>query len=434
MKVLIFTRSPWDDSNSVGNTMTNIWAGWSKNEIANIYFREAKPNTDVCYRYFSISEQDLLKKLFKFNYNVGKYFEWTVGKQKSPKETRSEFYETILYNIFRKKSNFIFDRIRELLWKFGGWKSESLNHFLEVFKPEIVFSPAFYTCYTYDVLWFIKKKTNAKIVLFHADDYITHNRYAGSFLNKISDRINSRFISESARKADLNYCISPKQQLEYAKLLNLDIKLLYKGAEFVTMPFYHRSNSLKPLNIVYIGSTLYGRWKTLAMIALAIKEINEVEEFFKLKIFSQYNPSRRASKAMIVLGASEFYGKIPASEVGKQYEQADIVLHVESFDKHEKFKTRLSFSTKLVDCFHSARCLIAVGWEEAASIEYLKQNNAALIANNPEDVKRILQGIKDNPSLLEEYSQKAWEFGKLHHNIEQIQARLKDDLEQLLKE
>jgi hypothetical protein len=430
MKILVLTRSPWDDTNSTGNTMTNFWSGWDSNNIANIYCRAAKPHNDVCIYYYSISEQDLIKSIFKRHYSAGRAFNWDTTN-KSDVHNKDVKNEERLYDYFRQNSFVLAQWGRELLWKLGRWKNDDLNKFLTDFKPDVIFVPCFATLYTHELLWYIQEKTNAKVVLFHADDYLTVKGLGGSLLSRMNIRLRARTVVQSAKRANLNYCISPKQQEEYSLKLQKEMKILYKGADFSVQPVYKRDNTRELIRIVYVGSTLYGRWKTLGMLARAIQKINADKPRFELLIYSQYQPSPEAERTMVLEGASCFMGKVPATQVSKVLNDADIVLHVESFDERERALTRLSFSTKIVDCLHSGRCVLAIGWKEAASIDYLIKNDAALVATDENEIMIQLQRIINSPYILEEYAQKAWKCGKRNHQINKIQKGLYEDLAEL---
>ena len=208
------------------------------------------------------------------------------------------------------------------------------------------------------------------------------------------------------------------------------MKLLYKGADFIVQPHYIKKQA--KIRIVYVGSILYGRWKTLGMLARAINQLNIEKPVFELLIYSQYQPSLEAKRAIVIDGASTFMGKVSASNVLQILNNADIVLHVESFDEKERIATRLSFSTKIVDCLHSGRCMLAIGWKEAASIDYLARNDAALIAYDESTIILQLQKMLNNPQIILDYAQKGWDCGKLNHQIKDIQTRLMDDCKGLL--
>lgn len=426
MKILVLTRSSWDDTNSTGNTMSNFWAGWDPDNIANIYCRSSAPNNNVCKLYYSLSEKDLFLSIFNRKFSAGNVFSWDNLSQNTIAVDRVFINEDRLYGFFRKNSFTIALWLRELLWGVGRWKNNKLRKFLNDFKPDAIFATSFSATYPHSVIWYLKEVTNAKVILFHADDCLTVKGLGGSPLARLKREISARTVKESAKKADLNYCISPRQQQEYTVKLGKEMRLLYKGDDFKDNP--PLKEVAEKIRIVYIGSILYGRWKTIGILARAIKNINIKKSVYELVIYSQYKPSKKEMKAMVIDGASCFLGKVPSEQIPQIFSDADIVLHVESFENRERNETRLSFSTKIVDCLHSGRCLLAIGWEEAASIDYLKKNDAALVATNENEIIGLLTNIANNPSIISEYSQKAWNCGKKNHQLDDIRKNLYKDI------
>ena len=76
---------------------------------------------------------------------------------------------------------------------------------------------------------------------------------------------------------------------------------------------------------------------------------------------------------MTVEGASAFMGGASASEIADIYADADILLHVESFDKKSIASTKYSFSTKIPEYLSAGKCVLAVGPSEVASLGYLSE-------------------------------------------------------------
>ncbi|WP_313016299.1 hypothetical protein [Acetoanaerobium noterae] len=435
MRILVITRSAWDDSNSTGNTMSNFFNKFPIENIANLYVRSAMPNNCVCKNYYSISDKDVFRSLFSFNNIAGKAFTWEIRKDRSSGSlSKDEIEEDRLYSFFRRKSFVWALWGQNLLWRLGNWRNQNLDNFLDQFKPDIIFSPSFHTSYTHRILWYIQKKTNAKVVLFHADDYLSIQKKGVSFLEQLNQKIRAKVVESSVLKADLNYCISHLQQEEYQKKICKKMNLLFKGADFSVQPEYTLPGEGKPIRIVYIGSILYGRWRTLSLLAKEISEINKEKTKFELIIYSQYELTQEMKDKMIIEGASIFMGKVPSDQVKYTLMDADIVLHLESFDDVEKEKTRLSFSTKIVDCLNSGRALMAIGWDKAASIDYLVKNDAALVATDVNGISDLLNEIQLDRNILKEYADKAWTCGKRNHQIDEIQKNLYQELSSLVKE
>lgn len=424
MNILIITRSAWDDTNSIGNTMSNLFKGYDKEKIANLYLRSARPQNDVCEKYYSISDFDVIKRLLNCKHKVGRFYYY--NQTGNPKRIDSK--EESAYTYFRTKKSFLAYEIQEFIWSLGTWKNSDLDKFLDDFKPDVIFSPCFQVSYAHEILAYIQEKTKAKIVLFHADDYLTPDSFTGSNFEINYKKKRAVIIKKSVQNSSINYCISRQQQEEYSIILNREMKLLYKGADFSHPKPRLIERNDKTIRVVYIGSTLYGRWRTLSLLAKAMSDINSEKKTFELHIYSQYQPTDEALHAMQITGTSSFMGSLPAIDVANKMADADIVLHVESFDKEERLKTRVSFSTKIVDCLHSGRCIMAIGGEEAASIDYLVKNDAAIVAFDEMTINEKLKQIAKNRDLIEEYSEKAWDCGVRNHQIHDIQSKLFEDL------
>jgi len=432
MKILIITRSAWDDSNSIGNTMTNLFSGYPIENLANLYVRRTMPNNSVCNEYYTVSDQDIFKSIFNPSFIAGKAFSLnSCNEYKYTDISKHVIVEEQIYDYFRKKSSVLAFWGQNLLWSTGSWQNRNLDNFLMNFKPDVIFSPCFHTRYTHKILWYIQKKTNAKVVLFHADDYLSINSKNLSLLEKIDQRKRSKVVESSAVKADINYCISRIQLEEYQLKLGIEMKLLFKGAKFSTRPEYSTPEIGKPIKIVYIGSILYGRWKTLSLLAEKISRINKEKTRFILDIYSQYTANREMLKKMEISDSSYFKGKIQPHQIKEIFLSSDIVLHIESFDEIEKQRTRLSFSTKIVDCFSSGRAILAIGWDKSASIKYLIENEAAFVAKDESEIDQVLHEIDENPLLISEFATKSWDCGKKNHQIEEIQRNLMTDIKNI---
>ena len=88
--------------------------------------------------------------------------------------------------------------------------------------------------------------------------------------------------------------------------------------------------------------------------------------------------------------------------------------------------TRLSFSTKIIDCFQSECAILAIAWEEHTGIKCLKRNDAAICVTNVKDIETAVTRIVENPKLIKEYAMKAYECEKRNHRIEDVQRTLYD--------
>lgn len=421
MKILVITKSAWDNTNSIGNTLSNLFSGIDYDQLANLYFRSVMPKNNVCKNYFSISDKEVIKSIFNNKRDIGTH----LMLNKSSIETilsNSKKTDEGLYDNFRIKNSRMLLLIQEFIWGFLNLNNRKLNKFLNDFKPNIIFAPCFSKKYLHTILWKIRDITQAKVILFHADDHLTPNENLTSIIQKIYSRNRAKFVINSINMANLNYGISNIQCEEYEEKTGVHFNLLCKGGDFRYKPQYTINDS--KIKIVFIGSILYGRWKTLAILANCIKNINFDECLFELDIYSQYVPNEEMLKTINIEKVSTFKGKLEADEIMKTYSKYDIVLHVESFDIKERNKTRLSFSTKIVDCLQTNRAILAIGWEKAASINYFIEENAGLVASSKKEIYDILIKIKNNRAILAQYAKNAWDCGVRNHVHDKIQKEL----------
>jgi len=433
-KLLVITRSEWVNSNSTGNTMTNFFDKNEHFEINNLYFRDAPPKNEIVNKYFSISEFQILKKIINFKFNIGRSFEISSSRNEINEDNTKEKY---LYSKLRRKSDkFSFEYIaREMLWKTNLWKNKNLANFLREEKPEVIFSTVFKFPYAHLVLRFIIKQTGAKLVLFHSDDYFYENSNEG-ILMRLVRKSEQKNILKTMEVADLNYCISQEQLINYKKYTKKPLKLLYKGADFEKNPVLKEIRKTSPIIITYIGSLQYGRWVTIGELSRAIKSINKKydKEVIKLDVYSQYEPTEEELNHITQGGYTNYLGKLDSDSVPDKLSLSNIVLHVESFNKQEKERTKLSFSTKIVDCLNSGNCVLAIGDSKAASINYLKVNDAGIVINSVNEIESTLIELIKNPEEIIAYSHKSWELGKKNHDLNKIRSDLNMDLLSVLKE
>ena len=94
----------------------------------------------------------------------------------------------------------------------------------------------------------------------------------------------------------------------------------------------------------------------------------------------------------------------------------------------------MSFSTKIVDYFEMAKCILAVGPDDIASIQHLKENNAAIFASSEKEIYEKIKEIAENPELRYEFGRAAFECGRRNHDIHAMQGMLWADMNEIAGE
>ncbi len=425
MKVLIFSQTPWRNDNSFGSSYTGIFGGMDDLEFANIYCRAGLPQNDICKRHFYISEKALIKNWLDKRVPTG----WEIDTVDSPDDLNRE---PKVYNRARRLRWQILYWARDLLWLVSRWQSRELNAFIDNFDADILFFPLYYSNYTNRVARYIVKRAQKKLIIYISDDNYTLRQFSLSPLYWINRFIIRPQVKDMIGRCALLYVISDVQKRVYERIFGKETKVLTKGADFTRKP---KSSPREdgPLRLLFTGNIGSGRWKVLGEIAKSLKEMNAGGQKAVLDIYTLTPVSRRMAAALNVPGSAAVHGAVSAARVKELQSGADVLVHVESFELKERLKTYCSFSTKIVDYAHMAKCILAAGPEEVASIRHLAENDAAIVAVSRREIPEKLKEMVETPGILTEYADKAWACGERNYQAKAIQTMLRTDMQRIIK-
>ena len=116
-KVLVVGINAWREDGTA-HTLMDIFRCWDPEKVALVYSRADLPNTDVCKRFFQISESEVMKSVVKPWMKVGREVESTPSN-------KSADAEHARYQSAHKKGASWMPLARECVWKFGHWKTEA---------------------------------------------------------------------------------------------------------------------------------------------------------------------------------------------------------------------------------------------------------------------------------------------------------------------
>ncbi len=422
-KVLVVSTNAWRDNTGI-NTLIQFFKCWDKNQIAQIYTKSTLPKTEVCDRFFRISENAVMKSVVKRNIKTGSVVENEKDVSEENKAAASN--EQKLYSHGGKRFSGILSFCREIVWKFGKWKTKELDKFIEEFNPDVLFMPIYPTVYMGRIQRYIIKKTNKPVVSYLADDNYTFKNVKKdpiSLLVRCNLRKHVKFVVDNSDKL---LVIAPKQKEEYDRIFGVNSDVLTKGIDFSKIPFEEKPIN-KPVKLVYTGKLIIGRWLSLAAMAKALDKINKDGIQAELDIYTTDVLTEEQKKALNFGGCS-VKGALKLDEVQAVQRNADVLVFVESLEKKYKHIARLSFSTKITDYLKNGKCIFAIGDKEIAPIDYFNRYDSAITASSYEEIEEKLIALIRNPEKISEYSKKAYNCGKEHHDISDMNKLLTDSI------
>lgn len=414
-KVLVVSTNAWRDNTGI-NTLINFFKNWEKDKLAQIYTKTLLPRTTICDTFFRISENAVIKSLWKRSVKTGAVVQNETDI--SEENARAAENEAKLYAHAGKKASLLLSVCRELVWAVAKWKTNELNQFIDRYDPDVLFIPIYPTIYMSRLQKYVIKRTNKPVVSYLADDNYTYKSISKNPLSLVHRFVLRRYVKYIIQHSAKVMVIAPKQKEECDKTFGIDCEIMTKGIDFSQIHYCEKPLN-HPIKMVYTGKLIIGRWLSLAKIAEAMGNINKDGVKVELDIYTTDTLTAEQEKLLNRNGAT-VKGALTLEEVQEIQRQADILVFVESLEKKFRYAARLSFSTKITDYLKNGKCIFAIGDKDIAPIDYFNRYDAAITASSYEEIGDKLEAIISCPQEIEAYSKKAFNCAYQHHNQEEL--------------
>ena len=426
-KVLIISRGVWDDTKGTSSTLTNLFEDYDSDKLAHLYIETITPNTKCCHRFYQISEFSLIKKLYKWRTKTGHAFD-IQGQIPAVIDDKIAEQEATTMQYVRSHRSIWLSFAREILWGLNGWKSNELKQFVRDFNPDVIWmdgSPLVLMNRLYDYVLEIAKKP---AVIFMQDDVYTYESCGPEWSSKLYKWLLRKKVRKVVQQCDDMFVASPKMKKEYDAIFGFDSTFITKSIKFDKLPQVHQEVH-NPIRLVYLGQVIYGRLYSLISIAETIKKINAENIKMQLFVYTNNQLSDEEKKRLLVKDSVFLMQPVPYSEVPRVMADNDVAVFVESFEPAFCNIARLSFSTKICDYLSSGNCIFAIGPNNIAPIEYLRDENAAIVATNKEEIQKQLLCLT-NQCLVVKYAENAYRCAIKNH----IRSKMDEIVYEKLKE
>ena len=305
---------------------------------------------------------------------------------------------------------------REVIWKLGRWHTPELDDFLDSFKPDIILHSMDGYIHLNRVIEYAIDRTGAAAVGYIWDDNFTYKQ-SSDFGYKVYRYFQRKSLKSLAKKTKEFFAISSFTKKEADAFFGINCHLLTKP--LLCEPIAKKFDGILPVKMLYTGSLIIGRDRSLLRLSEAIKKINFKNTFVVLDVYTQTVLSDEMTSE-IQNEYCHIHKPIPQNEALKKQNEADILLFLEDIDGKDAKVARLSFSTKITDYLSTGKCILAIGNKDTAPMQYFIENNAAIVCGSDEDIVHYLESICDNPKLIDEFAENAAISGKRNHDAKTI--------------
>lgn len=410
MNVLIISQPVLSYSNNMGKTLMAYFSAFPANNVSQFFLRQGEPtNTDVCENYYRFSDLDAVKSIL--NHKIrGTVFDKTQIVPPVVDEPENIKLDDAHKLGAAHKAWMLL--ARDTIWKLSNWKNKKLLAWLDSMNPDIIFLAPGDGAFSYRLADEIARYLSKPLAVVCMDDYFINNRNKGELLGGIRQKLFMNVVNKTIQNAAAIFTICDEMNKAYTNLFHKQCVTLHTSADNKSMVL--KSDASR---VSYIGNLSCGRYKTLLELGRAISEINDDT---LTKVIDVYSGSKEAEYISPLKNAPgiNFRGAIPAEQVPEVMSESVMVIHTESFDPAMKELVRFSVSTKIAESLMYGPCLLAYGPEGIASIDYLKENNAAYVISRPEDLEKGLEKILTNKELREQIVRNARALALKNHNAD----------------
>lgn len=422
LKVLLITRECLRTDSNEGNVLLNLFANndW---EIYNIYCKPGLPNNNLCSGYFQLTDQMAVENILHRS-PMGRRVGLTTGETKQNAETENKRF----YNFFRIHNMEIFYLARDCLWQLADFKNEELLTFINDANPNVIFAPLCYSRFVLAIHRYVIGTANVPAVTYIYDDLYSLKQLRFSPIYWFNRFLLRRAIRKNLHLYNFAYTMTEQQAKEYQQMLGIPMRVLRKCVQLKkTEKIPHEG-----IRLIYAGGLYYGRDDTLTEVARAVRALRTEGNDVRLDIYTS-SPMKKSSWRELNDGAaSVVHPPANQEELQKAYFSSDIALHVESFDLKNALCTRLSFSTKIVDCLASGCAVLAICPAMNAGGQYLKKYHAAEYVDCKRNIKEAVRKLclnKDERTLWENAARLCL---MQQHDAVMVHQKLQEELIQLI--
>lgn len=428
MKVLLISHTVLSKTSNMGKTMLSYFGALHPDEIAQLYIHSEVPTDDsVCRNYYRFTDTDALKSIIPLHKHGRSFSAEDIQTERVSSRTDSGVKGKI-YQFGRQRTGSIY-LARNLMWTMSHWFTKELKQWLDDFAPDVIFFASGDYAFMYDVARKIADYLDKPLVASCMDDYYLYSENEKNWIGRFEHKMYLRTVHKTMQRTACIFTICDSMKKEYEQLFHRPTYTLHTSAQ--KRP---GTDALNPeaKQISYIGNLGYDRDLQLIAMGKALKALGRTEEPLLLDVYSgEKNPE--VLQRLTPENGIRFHGQVSSEEVLRVMQNSMAVIHTESFDETTKKTIRFSVSTKIAESLMCGPCLLVYGPEGIASVDYLKENDAAYVITSPEELQSGLKAFLEDDALRKCLLANARRLGSENHDMEKTSQKLKERLEKISK-
>jgi len=263
------------------------------------------------------------------------------------------------------------------------------------FKPEYVYTMGS-TIFCLRYANKVSRKYRIPLVIHYMDNWRTtlYSHKGLHFYNKI---LNNE-IKKAQKYGVKHICVSQEMSNDYSALYNYKYETLMNVPEDMFHITAEDKDTKKSKNIVYIGGLHLKRDASFISFVNCINNNEKYKNLCNIIIYTDVKSMQLIEKFK-KLKNIKIFEYVPHDQIQNIYASADILLHIESFDKEIREYIKYSISTKISEYLCAQKPILLFAPSDIAVYKYIYENNCGYVAENTYQIllnlNKIFYGEKD---------------------------------------
>ena len=420
-RVLVVAHNPFSWEHNNGLLLSSLFQGWPPDCLAQIHvpsLTRIAPARDICSRYWALT--------------LGGLAEDTGGAESRPAHDPKDAVEReswVRRGLVRatrgRRIQAAAEPVRE--WLYGRrslLQGEGMDQ-VRAFRPDVILS----TLGSLSMLRIARRlgqTLSVPVVPFFTDDWI-HTSYrdapGGALLRRQMNTEFRRVVDE----APARLVISDGMAEEYAQRYTRTFLPFTRCVDADRFPPPTDHTGRTELKLVYAGQVSLDRWRALQSVGRSLHELRTQGIEGRLVIYTTPLHVQLYEEALTRPPVMQVAGHVPSDTLPAVYEDADVLVHVESFRPDIAAYTRFSQSTKMAECLMSGRPLLGFGPGEGGSMRHIQASGGGLVVG--EDSERALTNslrtLLTDAALRRRLGAAGRSFASQHHESKAVRSRFR---------
>lgn len=417
-RVLIVSAAPLSTTSATGITLQNLFSGWPKERLAQIYDDASVPDPSTCGSYRRFSSGDM---------PVVRIAKSALQQFRSGNSKTVEVAHALGTVIPSGSIAYGFLSACGDIAPFS--LPDSICEWVASFQPDVIYS-VLGSVRMMNVVLKLNEQFSTPIVAHFMDDWPS-TAYSSSWKLAVPRAILDAKLRSVLARSPRRMTICEDMATEFSDRYGGHFESFMNCVEIPSQIPQCGERKNDEVRFGFVGGLHLNRWRSLLSVVTALQELKNQGAAIVLDVFA---PEKDLKSYGALFSHFSVIGEmltLKAHEVNEKLTQFDVLVHVESFLKEDSLYTRLLVSTKIPQYMASGRPILAFGPSALSSVRYVERAGAGLAVGIENDIPALKQAagqLVESPSLRESLGGRGFHVASRSHSAFVERARFMDVL------